>query len=408
MEVNADRLWESLRLMAAIGATPGGGVTRLALSDEDKRARGLFCGWLEGAGLDVAVDDLGNIFGWRPGTDPELPPVLLGSHLDTVVRGGRFDGALGTMAALEVARALADAGARTRRRLGVVAFTGEEGSRFEPSILGTSLISGRFSPQFVYSLVDRHTGATFGAELSRIGYRGSAANRPPVPRAFLELHIEQGPILDREGIQIGVVGGIVGVRWLEVRLVGHANHAGTTPMEDRRDALVAAAGVIRGLDGLARSMGTAAVATVGRIAAEPDVINVVPGRVTLGVDIRHPDAEELDRYLDSLTHLVAREAEQARVEHSIEPVQSLPVTVFDREVVETVEAAAKEHHLTYRPMVSGAGHDSQWMARVCPTAMIFVPSKGGRSHCEDEDTSFEDAASGCRVLATAALALARG
>ncbi len=406
LEIHATRLWESLQTMAQIGSTPRGGVTRLALSDEDWQARDLFCQWLRDAGLEVKVDDLGNIFGWRPGLNPSLPPVLLGSHLDTVPHGGKFDGALGTLAALEVVRSLNDAGIQTRRSVGVVAFTAEEGSRFEPSILGPSAISGRFPVEYVYARRDVHSSATFGDELQRIGYKGEAGNRPPVPAAFLELHIEQGPLLDQERLQIGVVEAIVGVQWIELCLEGEANHAGTTPMAGRRDALVGAARIIHAVRDMARTLGGTALATIGRLKLEPDTINVIPGRVTIGVDIRHADAAWLDHYTGMIKRLGEWVAQEEKLEVSAEHVQLLPVTRFPSSLVEIVEAAVRERTLSYKRMMSGAGHDSQWMARFCPTAMIFVPSRLGRSHCEEEETSPEEVANGAGVLATAALRLA--
>lgn len=407
MEINARRLWESLHRMARIGATPGGGVTRPALSDEDRQARDLFCEWLREANLEAKLDDLGNIFGWRKGRNPHLPPVLLGSHLDSVPNGGKYDGALGTLAALEVVRSFSDAGIQTNRTVGVAAFTAEEGARFEPSILGPSAIAGRFAVEHVYSLRDVHSGALFGEELERIGYKGQATNRPPRPRAFLELHIEQGPQLDKECLQLGVVEGIVGVKWFEVRFEGEANHAGTTPMAGRRDALSGAARAISEIRDLARTLGDTALATIGRLRIEPDVINVVPGRTVLGVDIRHGDPEVLERYGDLIRSLVERVATQESLNCSCDLVQFLPVTRFDEGLVEIVEAATQAYGLVYKRMASGAGHDSQWMARFCPTAMIFVPCKLGKSHREDEEISCQQAATGARVLATVALHLAQ-
>jgi N-carbamoyl-L-amino-acid hydrolase len=407
VSVNTDRLWNSLMTMARVGATGAGGVTRLALSDEDREARDLFCRWLRDAGLDVAIDDLGNIFGWRTGTERALSPVLLGSHLDSVPQGGKFDGALGTLAALEVVRSLNDAGIRTRRSLVVVAFTAEEGARFEPSCLGSSVMTGRFSLEYVYTRPARERRVTFREELQRVGYMGSAASRPPVPRAFLELHIEQGPVLDRDQVQIGVVEGIVGIVWLEARLVGQAGHAGTTPMDARRDALVGAGRVIHSIRDLTRRWGGAALSTVGRLRVEPDVINTVPGRTTLGIDLRHADTEELRRLEQAVRQEVERVAREEGLEANIEPVQALPATKFDPALVELVEEAAHRHGLSSRRMVSGAGHDSQWMARLCPTTMIFVPCRSGRSHCEDEEISPAQAADGAKVLGTVALHLAQ-
>ncbi|MCC6793105.1 MAG: Zn-dependent hydrolase [Thermomicrobiales bacterium] len=407
MAIDRKRLRESLHAMARIGATERGGVTRLALTDEDRAARDLFRSWLAAARLDVRVDDLGNIYGWRIGTDPSLPPVLVGSHLDTVRHGGQLDGALGTLGALEVARALNDNGIATRRTVGVVAFTAEEGARFEPSILGPSVLTGRFAREFVYSRQARDTGATFEAELERIGYKGDPDNRPPALSAFLELHIEQGPMLAREGLEIGVVDGIVGLTWLEVTLTGQADHSGASPMAGRRDALVGAARVVTAVRDLARTLGDGAIATVGRLAVDPDVINVIPGRVTFSIDLRHADMRRVAEAVAMTRQIVARIAEEEGLEQSVAEVGHLEATRFPAQLVELVEAVARRQGRANRRIVSGAGHDSQWMARYCPTTMIFVPSRDGRSHCEEEATDWPQIVAGVEVLAEAVVRLAQ-
>lgn len=406
--INAERLLTSMRDMAAIGATPRGGVTRLALSDEDKQSRDLFRDWLQAAGLDIRVDDLGNIYGWRAGREPDLPPVLIGSHLDSIRQGGKYDGALGTLAALECIRTLNDLDVQTRRTLGVVSFTGEEGARFEPSILGPSVLTGRFTLDYVYARTDRYSGVTLGEELERIGYKGEQANRTPKPAAFIELHIEQGPVLDREGLAIGVVEGIVGLTWLEVTLTGQADHAGPSPMAGRRDALVGASRIITAVRDMARELDPDAVATVGRLKVEPDIINVIPGQVTFGVDIRHPDEAQLVNMAETVREIVSRIAGDEKLEFDIEQVGQLDVTRFDPTLIDAVEDVTRECGFSFRRIISGAGHDSQWMARFCPTTMIFVPSKNGKSHCEEEETGESELVQGATVLANAALRLAQG
>jgi N-carbamoyl-L-amino-acid hydrolase len=400
MRINGQRLRESLLRMAQIGRTPSGGVTRLALTDEDKRARDLLCQWLVDAKLELKVDDVGNIFGWLGGTENSLPPVLMGSHLDTVREGGMFDGSLGVLAALEVLRSLKEREVRTRRRLGIVAFTGEEGARFEPAILGPSVMAERFTLEHVYSLRDRWGGPTFGEELERIGYRGDANNRSPVPLAFLELHVEQGPILEQEQVSVGVVEGVVGITWLQVVLHGQANHAGPTPLNARRDALVGAARIVSGVREIAYAMGGDTVATVGRLTVEPDIINVIPGLVNLGIDLRHTDPGRLEFFEDLVRNAVKRAADKERLDFTFERVGHQPTTRFDSNLIQLIEQTAQESGLSQHRLIAGAGHDSQWMARICPTAMIFVPSKDGRSHCPEEETSWEAVSDGASLLAS--------
>ena len=302
MRINAHRLHESLRQLARIGATPGGGVTRLALSSEDRSARDLLRRWMEEAGLRVRIDDFGNITGRRAGSESGKA-VLMASHIDTVRRGGCYDGAYGVLAGLEVMRTLNDAGVTTRHPLELVNWTNEEGVRFEPAMLASGAVAGRFTPEYVYGRTDRD-GATFGDELERIGYKGDRDHRPGPVAAYLELHVEQGPVLEDAGIPVGVVDGIVGITWSEIIIEGRADHAGPSPMPLRRDALVAAARMIAGVDEIARAV-EGAVGTVGRIAAEPNVINTIPGKVTMSVDLRHPDSATLDRLVAGLERLAS-------------------------------------------------------------------------------------------------------
>ena len=300
IRINAERLHENLRQLAQIGATPAGGVTRLALSPEDRAARALLCRWMEEAGLRVRIDDFGNITGRRAGAVSGAA-VVMASHIDTVRRGGRYDGAYGVLAALEVLRTLNDTGVTTRLPLELVNWTNEEGVRFEPAMLASGAVAGRFTPEYVYGRTDRN-GATFGSELERIGYKGERGNRPGPIAAYLELHVEQGPVLEDAAVPVGVVEGIVGITWSEIVADGRADHAGPSPMPLRRDALVAAARMISGVDDIARAV-DGAVGTVGRIAAEPNVINTIPGKVTMSVDLRHPDAATLERLVAGLQRL---------------------------------------------------------------------------------------------------------
>ncbi len=403
MHINAHRLHESLRQLARIGATPGGGVTRLALSPEDRAARDLLRRWMEEAGLRVRVDDFGNITGRRAGSESGKA-VLMASHIDTVRRGGCYDGAYGVLAGLEVMRTLNDAGVTTRRPLELVNWTNEEGVRFEPAMLASGAVAGRFTPDYVYGRTDRD-GATFGDELERIGYKGDRADRPGPVASYLELHVEQGPVLEDAGIPVGVVDGIVGITWSEITIEGRADHAGPSPMPLRRDALVAAARMITGVDDIARAI-EGAVSTVGRIAAEPNVINTIPGKVTMSVDLRHPDAATLDRLVAGLERLASDVAAMTGVTIAVNRFWTSEPTPFASEIVDTVETAAAELGIASRRFWSGAGHDAKYLQEVAPSAMIFARSINGLSHCEQEYSTPEDLEAGANVLLRAALRLA--
>src|SRR5215204_1734424 len=371
MRINAERLHENLRQLARIGATPGGGVTRLALSPEDRAGRDLLRRWMEDAGLQVRVDDFGNMTGRRAGGESGAA-VVMASHIDTVRRGGRYDGAYGVLAALEVMRTLNDA--------------------------------GRFTPDYVYGRTDRD-GATFGDELVRIGYKGERENRPGPIAAYLELHIEQGPVLEDAAVPVGVVEGIVGITWSEIIADGRADHAGPSPMPLRRDALVAAARMIAGVDDIAREV-DGAVGTVGRIAAEPNVINTIPGKVTMSVDLRHPDATTLDRLVAELERLASEVAALTGVTVGVNRFWTSEPTPFAPEVVDAVQAAAEEMGIATRRCWSGAGHDAKYIQEIAPSAMIFARSINGLSHCEQEYSTPEDLEAGANVLLRTALRLA--
>ncbi|MDQ3226336.1 MAG: Zn-dependent hydrolase [Chloroflexota bacterium] len=403
MRINADRLHESLRQLAQIGATPGGGVTRLALSSEDRTARDLLRRWLEEASLHLRVDDFGNMTGRRAGSESGAA-VVMASHIDTVRCGGRYDGAYGVLGALEVMRTLNDLGVTTRKPLELVNWTNEEGVRFEPAMLASGAVAGRFSPDYVADRTDR-AGLRFGDELARIGYKGDRAHRPGPVAAYLELHIEQGPVLEDAGIPVGVVEGIVGITWSEIVADGRADHAGPSPMPLRRDALVAAARMIAGVDDIARAI-EGAVGTVGRIAAEPNVINTIPGKVTLSVDLRHPDAATLDRLMAALEHLARDVTALTGVTIGVNRFWTSEPTPFSTEVVDAVQAAADALGIATQRLWSGAGHDAKYMQEVAPSAMIFARSVNGLSHCEQEYSTPEDLEAGANVLLYAALRLA--
>ncbi|MGH6914367.1 MAG: Zn-dependent hydrolase, partial [Geminicoccales bacterium] len=382
------------------------GVNRQTLTDEDRRGRDLFRSWCEDAGLTVTVDRMGSMFGHRPGTDAELPPVVLGSHLDSQPTGGKFDGALGVLAALEVVRTLNDRGIETKAPLEVVNWTNEEGVRFPPALIASGVFAGVFDLDYGLARTD-HEGRTIGAELQRIGYAGDqeVGHRPL--GALFELHIEQGPILEAEGQRIGVVTGGQGTRWYDCEVIGAESHAGPTPMAARRDALRAAGALLADIYRVAHDQAPDGRATVGEFRAWPGSRNTVPGRVAFTIDLRHPDGGAMA----AMDHALREAFERARGRRAdlafhLHEIWYAPPVAFDPACVEAVRAAAAGLGLPSREIVSGAGHDAVYMARVVPTAMIFVPCKDGISHNEAEYASPEACADGANVLLHATLARA--
>ena len=403
LAIDGGRLWQSLMDMSQIGATPNGGVCRLALSDEDKTARDLFIEWCRAAGCTTRIDAMGNIFARRAGLDDSLPPIMTGSHLDTVPTGGKFDGALGVLGGLEVMRSLQDLNYRTNAPIELVVWTNEEGSRFSPAMVSSGVFAGTISMEAAKARTDKN-GRTLGEELNRIGYVGSEAVGGRPVSAFFELHIEQGPILEAEHKTIGVVTAVQALRWYEIRLKGQETHAGTTPMEARRDALVGAAEIIREVDAIARRAGTAGRGTVGFIEAMPNGRNVVSGEVFLCVDLRHPDDSVLSGMGEALVSVVERLEREQGLACDFKQVIHTPAVVFDETCVAMVRDAAERRGYSWTTIISGAGHDAVYMNRVAPTTMIFVPCREGLSHNEAEWASPEDCAAGCAVLLDALLA----
>ena len=404
MRINRERLEESIEALGGVGATPGGGLTRVALTDDDRRGRDLLVRWMREAGLAVTVDQMGNIFGERAGSDA-LPPVLVGSHADSVPTGGKYDGQLGVLCALEAIRSLNDHKITTRHPVGMAIFTNEEGARFQPAMIGSGVMAGKIPLEDAYNTRDRD-GLRLGDELERIGYLGAEPCLPRPIRAYLELHIEQGPILEEEKIPIGVVEGIVAISWSRVIFHGVQDHAGPTPMRTRHDALVAAAAAIRGVREIPRRIGGDMVATVGRVDLTPNIPNTIPGRVTISVDLRDPDDTNLDRALVLLDGVVKDAARAEGVRCELEHYWRVPRTQFHPDVVGAIEAAAKSLGCGHRRILSGAGHDAQYMAAICPTGMVFVPSRAGRSHCEEEFTPMDEIEHGANTLFLAAASLA--
>ncbi len=405
IHINASRLHERLRELARVGATDGGGVTRLALTDEDRAGRDLLVSWLRAAGLAVRVDDFGNIVGRREGTIGDGNPVLIGSHIDTVRRGGRYDGALGVLGALEVIETLNDGGIANQRPIEVVNWTNEEGVRFEPAMTCSGAVFGRFERDYVYDRRDRD-GLRFEDELRRIGYLGDASNRPATAAAYLELHIEQGPVLEAAGVPVGVVEGIVGITWSEVTWTGQADHAGPSPMRLRRDALGAAARLVTAVEAIALRDEDPAVATVGRIVAEPNVINTIPGKVVMSVDFRNLDGAKLDAMIADLETAVRDISAHTGVDGHVHRFWTSEPTPFAPEIVAEIEQACASLGLPILRLWSGAGHDAKYVADGTAAGMIFVRSQGGLSHCEAEFSDPADIEAGANVLLNATCALA--
>jgi beta-ureidopropionase / N-carbamoyl-L-amino-acid hydrolase len=405
IRVDGRRLWQSLMDLAQIGATPKGGVRRLALTDLDRQGRDLVVGWLRDAGASVEVDGAGNIFATRRGRNSEAPVVLTGSHVDTQPSGGKFDGNYGVLAGLEVLRALNDAEVVTDKPVGVAIWTNEEGTRFIPTMGG----SGAFAKIFTldYLLAQRDVdGISFGEALRGIGYAGSAPVGERTVDAYFEAHIEQGPILEREDKVIGVVTGALGQRWYDCTWIGQDAHAGPTPMEARHDALRGAARMIEAVNALALRNAPDGRATVGFMHVLPNSRNVIPGLVRMSVDMRHPNDDALARMDRELRNAAASVARELQLECEVRQVVEFAASHFDAECVTSVQNAAEKLGYSSRRIVSGAAHDAVYLSRVAPTSMIFVPCKDGISHNETEAARPEHLEAGANVLLHAVLARA--
>jgi len=398
LSIDSDRLIARLKELGDIGRTGDGKLVRLAASDADRLGRDKFVIWANAAGLDVRIDRIGNIFAlWADTANAHDGPIMLGSHIDTVIDAGIYDGSYGVLAGLEVIETLKQAGFSPRQPLVVAAFTNEEGVRFAPDMMGSLVYAGGLAADTALGVIGTD-GSRLGAELERIGYAGSEEPGFLKPAAYLELHIEQGPVLEREGLSLGAVENLQGISWQRITVEGIANHAGTTPMAMRHDAGYAAAAIIKFLHDRASLSRSGTVATVGCISFEPNAINVIPARAVFTVDLRDPDelrllAEE-QVLADELERLAAKEGVAITAERL---ARFEPVT-FDCKLVEHIEAAAAARGLTSRRMTSGAGHDAQMISRIAPAAMIFVPSMGGVSHSPKEFTLAADLIAGANVL----------
>jgi N-carbamoyl-L-amino-acid hydrolase len=397
--IDPDRLLGRLEQLGRIGRTPEGALSRVALSDADRAGRDAVVAWMEDAGTAVEVDAVGNIFGtWSGGDDVDgIDPIMIGSHLDTVVDAGMYDGSYGVLAGLEVVETLRDAGVRPTRPITVAAFTNEEGVRYTPDMMGSLVHVGGLALEDALASIGTD-GTTFGEELKRIGYAGSLAPGSIRPHAFVELHVEQGPVLEHAGLQIGAVEDLQGISWQRITIRGQANHAGTTPMRLRRDAGYAAARITTFLHDLAESSGGATVATVGTLRLEPNVINIIPASATLTVDLRDADEARLQAAESALEDLLATLTAEVGVTVERERLVRFEPVRFDAGLVSLIQEVAAERGPGARRMTSGAGHDAQMMARIAPSAMIFVPSTGGISHSPREHTSGEDLVAGANVL----------
>ncbi|HEX2634143.1 MAG TPA: Zn-dependent hydrolase [Bradyrhizobium sp.] len=405
LQIDSARLWDTIHETAKFGATPKGGVRRLTLGAEDKQVRDWFRSACESAGLEVHVDALGSMFGLRKGRDMSKAPVGLGSHLDTQPTGGKFDGVLGTLAALEVVRTLNDAGIETETPICIVNWTNEEGSRFAPATMASAAYAGDYTTENILARTDA-AGVSVGEALDTIGYRGEEPVGARKFGAFVELHIEQGPLLEAENKIIGVVDRGQGITWYDGKITGFESHAGTTPMPLRRDALAALSEVVLAIERIAKAHGPNAVGTVGEAVIAAPSRNVIPGEVAFTADIRSPASETLEAIDQDLRAAMAQIASRRRVEISFEAIWRKPPTIFNPKLVEAVENATKSLGYTHRRITSGAGHDACNLANVVPSAMIFVPCKDGVSHNELEDATQADCTAGANTLMHTVLALA--
>ncbi|MCH9679981.1 MAG: Zn-dependent hydrolase [Deltaproteobacteria bacterium] len=400
--IDIDRLLRRIHALGEIGALPGGGACRLALSDEDRRGRDLVRGWMQQRGLQITIDAIGNVVGVWPGREPG-PVVMTGSHIDTVRTGGLYDGNLGVLAGLEVIETLQDAGVQPRRDLAVAFFTNEEGARFAPDMMGSQVFVGALAVEDARAVVGID-GTTVGQQLDHIGYAGNDA--AVAVHAFVELHIEQGPVLEQAGTRIGVVEGVQGISWTEFTVDGVSNHAGTTPLRLRHDAGYVAGCVIQFVRAMSREIAGDQIATVGALELRPNLINVIPNQAVFTVDLRNTDAEGLARAEQRLHTYVDHLAQAEGVTVSHRSLARFEPVGFDPDLVHRVEAAARGLGWSTLRMPSGAGHDAQMLASSCPTAMIFVPSVGGISHNVREHTEPADLEAGANVLLRVLLDLA--
>ncbi|MFC2948100.1 M20 family metallo-hydrolase [Virgibacillus sediminis] len=397
MRVNLGRIRKRLNEMGAVGASSCEGISRHALSQADKRARDLLVSWMEEMQLDVRFDDVGNIYGRRTGNNPEAKPIVIGSHLDSIINGGKFDGVLGIVCGLEVLETLIENEITTTRPIEVVNFTNEEGVRFPPLMAGSGLISGDYELDEIYKQSDEK-GTNFLDELKAIGYLGHEKNRLKEAEAFIELHIEQGPILDKETIPLGIVEGIIGFSWHEVTVIGEAQNSGPTPMSFRKDALSTTAKMISAIQNSAVEISDQSMTTVGKITAEPGDINTIPGKVIFTADIRAEESQKLDDGVRLIKNKLKEIAYDEGLEITINEIKTMRPIQFDPNIIGVLIDSAEELNYKFKRMVSGAAHIASLMNNFCPTAMVFVPSIDGNSHSPKERTDWIDIEKAANLL----------
>jgi N-carbamoyl-L-amino-acid hydrolase len=397
LRINGERLWQSLMELAQIGATPKGGVCRIALTDLDRQGRDLVTRWAREAGMSVTVDQIGNVFMRRPGRNNALPPVMTGSHIDTQPTGGKFDGNYGVLAGLEVVRTLNDHGVETEAPIEVAFWTNEEGSRFVPVMMGSGVFAGAFSLEHAYAATDTE-GKTVHDELARIGYVGDEVPGQHPIGAYFETHIEQGPVLEDADVTIGVVHGVLGIRWFDCTVTGMEAHAGPTPMALRRDALQVATQLMQEVVASALRHGPDGRGTVGMVQVHPNSRNVIPGQVKFSIDLRNSTDALVDQQVAEVRACAERLSAQTGLPIRIELVSSYAAQPFHPECVAAVAGAAQRLGYSHMPTVSGAGHDAIYAARLAPAGMIFIPCKDGISHNEVEDAQPAHITAGCNVL----------
>ncbi|MCM3568610.1 Zn-dependent hydrolase [Neobacillus mesonae] len=400
--INGVRLKDTLEAFANFGRTENNGVTRLALSEEDRLARDYFCSCCEELGMSIKVDDMGNIYATLQGTENK-PPIVVGSHMDSVKKGGRFDGILGVVAGLEVVRTLVENEIKPRIPITIVNFTNEEGARFEPSLMASGVLSGKFDKTAMHQQTDVN-GITFGSALQSIGYEGEKESRIKEGTAFLELHIEQGPILEQEGLTIGVVECVLGMVCYDIEITGESDHAGTTPMSMRKDALFAANNLITEARQKISALDDELVYTMGRLNVLPNIHTVIPNKVVFSLEARHKNPaiiKQVEEIIQGLT--TSNKNEGCKVKAT--KLWDRDTVWFDRNICNMLEQSAKSLGYSYKRMVSGAGHDAQFIASFIPTAMIFSPSINGKSHVEEEQTTWEDCEKAVNVILETVLAM---
>ena len=405
MNINGDRLWQSLMEMAKIGPGVAGGNNRQALTDDDGVARHLFKDWCQDAGLTMTTDTMGNMFARREGTDPDALPIMVGSHLDTQPTGGKYDGVLGVLAGLEIIRSLNDLDIKTKHPIEVVNWTNEEGCRFSPPMLSSGVFAGVYDAEWAYDRTDAN-GYRFGSEIERIGWIGEEQVGDHPLKAYLELHIEQGPILEDEDIPIGIVTHGQGLVWTKITLVGQESHAGSTPMDRRVNAGLGMARIIASVDDIAQRYAPNARATVGQCDVYPNAVNVIPGQAILTVDMRDPDQDQLNAMVKDLYNHANKIADEIGLKIQFEELSNMSPIAFDDDVINHLKEASASLGYSSKDLVSGAGHDAFWVSKIAPSAMIMCPCIGGLSHNEAEEITPEWATASTDVLYHAVLNMA--